>query len=113
MSVSSLNSSAPPLTKSGASAKAPVVSNRVEDLDTPGVVIEVDAETAAAMGAFEETALTEEDAWEANADLEPSARDEIVDGGSPQHSYIVGQTIDRSSARLLSSLRSRGADDDD
>jgi len=34
-------------------------------------MVEVDAETAARMGAFEETALTEADAWEANADIVP------------------------------------------
>lgn len=40
-------------------------------LDVPGVMLEVDAATAARMGAFVETALSEADAWEANADIGP------------------------------------------
>ena len=38
----------------------------------PGVVVELDAHEAETLGAFEETALTEADAWDANADLETS-----------------------------------------
>jgi hypothetical protein len=34
-------------------------------------MVEVDPEEAEAIGAFEETALSEADAWDANADLEP------------------------------------------
>lgn len=46
-----------------------VVSRSLGDLTSPGVVVEVDAEQAEQLGAFEEDALTAEDAWEANADL--------------------------------------------
>jgi hypothetical protein len=38
-------------------------------------VVEVDAGEAESLGAFEETALTEADAWDANADLETEAGD--------------------------------------
>ena len=54
-----------------------VLSGSLADLLEPGVVIELDAAEAEALGAFQETALTEADAWEANADLEP---DEAADG---------------------------------
>lgn len=40
------------------------------DLLVPGVVVEVTADEAESLGAFEETALTESEAWDANADLE-------------------------------------------
>jgi hypothetical protein len=46
-----------------------VVSRKLGDLTSPGVVVEVDAEQAEQLGAFEEDALTPEDAWPANADL--------------------------------------------
>ncbi len=48
---------------------APAFSQSLADGFTPGVVVEVDAEAAEALGAFEETALPEATAWEANADL--------------------------------------------
>jgi hypothetical protein len=54
-----------------------VLSNRLADLLVPGVVVELDAGAAEALGAFEETALTEAEAWDANADL---GRDEAGDG---------------------------------
>jgi type IV secretion system protein VirB1 len=47
----------------------PIVTNRLDDLLTPGVRVELTPEEAEALGAFEETALSEADAWEANADL--------------------------------------------
>ena len=47
-----------------------VLSNDIADLLIPGVVVEVDAAEAESLGAFEETALTEAEAWDANADLE-------------------------------------------
>ena len=50
-------------------APAPILSPTPADLGTPGAIVEVDAETAATMGAFEETALSEADAWNANADI--------------------------------------------
>jgi hypothetical protein len=34
------------------------------------VMVELDAAEAESLGAFQETALTEADAWDANADLE-------------------------------------------
>ncbi|HFX3605243.1 TPA: transglycosylase SLT domain-containing protein [Pseudomonas aeruginosa] len=47
----------------------PVVSQSQEDGATPGVQIEHTAEAAEANGAFHETAMSEADAWESNADL--------------------------------------------
>lgn len=47
----------------------PVISRNLEDLDTPGVIVEVDPEEAEDLGAFLETALSAEDAWESNVDL--------------------------------------------
>jgi hypothetical protein len=47
-----------------------LLSDDFADLLVPGVVVEVDAATAESLGAFEETALTEAEAWDANADLE-------------------------------------------
>jgi hypothetical protein len=49
----------------------PVLSGSIVDLTTPGVVVEMDAAEAESLGAFEETALTEVEAWDANADLDP------------------------------------------
>lgn len=49
---------------------SPLVSTDIGDLLTPGVVVEVDAAAAQDLGAFEETALSREDAWDANADVE-------------------------------------------
>jgi type IV secretion system protein VirB1 len=46
----------------------PVVSTTSKDAGTPGVQVEYSAEEAEAFGAFEETALSEADAWESNAD---------------------------------------------
>lgn len=42
----------------------------IMDLNTPGVVVEVSKEEAAELGAFEETALSEEDALEATKEQE-------------------------------------------
>lgn len=47
-----------------------VLSDDLADLMVPGVVVELDASEAESLGAFEETALTEAEAWDANADLE-------------------------------------------
>jgi hypothetical protein len=47
-----------------------LLSDDIADLMVPGVVVEVDAAEAESLGAFEETALTEAEAWDANADLE-------------------------------------------
>jgi type IV secretion system protein VirB1 len=46
-----------------------VLSDSLADLMVPGVLVEMDASEAESLGAFEETALTESDAWDANADL--------------------------------------------
>ena len=51
-------------------AAGALLSDDMADLLVPGVVVEVDAAEAESLGAFEETALTEAEAWEANADLE-------------------------------------------
>ena len=48
---------------------APAFSQAIADGLTPGAVVEADPETAEAFGAFEETALPEWAAWEANADV--------------------------------------------
>ena len=50
-----------------------MLSNSLADLLVAGVMVEVDAGEAESLGAFEETALSEADAWDANADLEPEA----------------------------------------
>jgi len=49
---------------------SPVLPTDYLDLVTPGVVVVVDADEAEALGAFEETALTHEDAWDGNAFVE-------------------------------------------
>jgi hypothetical protein len=54
-----------------------MLSNDLTDFMLPGVVVELDAAAAEGLGAFEETALSEAEAWEANADLET---DEISRG---------------------------------
>jgi hypothetical protein len=48
------------------------VSTSLDDLLLPGVVVELDAREADEIGAFEENALSEAEAWEANADLDMS-----------------------------------------
>ena len=53
-----------------------VISHDLEDLLTPGVAVEVDAEEAESSGAFEELALSEEAAAEGNLDLAELARGE-------------------------------------
>ena len=50
-------------------APAPIISTNPADLGTPGAIVEVDAETAPRVGTFEETALSEAHAWDANADI--------------------------------------------
>jgi type IV secretion system protein VirB1 len=47
----------------------PVISTNIDDILIPGVQVELTAEEAEQLGAFEETALSEEDAWESNCDL--------------------------------------------
>ena len=50
--------------------QVPILSQNLDDFGLPGVIVEVDPETAEELGAFEETALSEEDAWESNSDGE-------------------------------------------
>lgn len=60
----------------------PVVSTSPEDADTPGVQVEHTADEAEASGAFRETALSEAEAWDSNADLTVDPEDTaIVVGG--------------------------------
>ena len=47
-----------------------VISASFADLLVPGVLVELDAAEAESLGAFAETALTEAEAWDANADLD-------------------------------------------
>lgn len=54
-----------------------VLSDSLADLLVLGVVVELDAAAAEALGAFEETALTETDAWEANADLDTNEAHDV------------------------------------
>jgi len=49
-----------------------IISHTFADLLVAGVVVELDAREAEELGAFEETALTDAEAWEANADLDMS-----------------------------------------
>jgi hypothetical protein len=46
-----------------------IISENLHDLLIPGAIVEVDPEEADRLGAFEEDALDEETAWDANADL--------------------------------------------
>ena len=54
--------------------QVPIISQNLDDFGLPGVIVEVDPETAEELGAFEETALSEEDAWESNSDGEEPAQ---------------------------------------
>jgi type IV secretion system protein VirB1 len=49
---------------------SPIISLNYKDLMAPGVQIELTPDEAEALGAFEETALSEADAWEANTDVD-------------------------------------------
>jgi hypothetical protein len=50
-------------------AMTPVFSNDYLDLTTPGVVVELTPDQAEALGAFEEDALSADEAWDANPDV--------------------------------------------
>lgn len=56
----------------------PVISSNEADSATPGVQVEHSAEQAARNGAFHESALSEADAWESNADLAAYAQDTAI-----------------------------------
>lgn len=60
----------------------PVISKNEADATTPGVQVEQTAEQAERNGAFRETAMTEADAWDANADLarDPNATGIVMHG---------------------------------
>lgn len=47
-----------------------IVSRHFDDFMIPGVLVEVDPDEAEALGAFEETALSEEDAIDSVVDAE-------------------------------------------
>lgn len=47
----------------------PLVSQSLQDAETPGVQVQYTAAQAAANGAFQETALSEADAWQSNAEI--------------------------------------------
>ncbi|EMF7039448.1 lytic transglycosylase domain-containing protein [Salmonella enterica] len=74
----------------------PVVSKSPEDGGTPGVQIEHTAEEAEASGAFQETAMTEAEAWQSNTDLadDPDGTAIMVKG------KVVRQTVRRDTSSL-------------
>jgi len=47
-----------------------IISHNFDDFTTPGVVVEVSPEEAESLGAFKETAISEEDAIESVYDVE-------------------------------------------
>lgn len=67
----------------------PVVSKSQEDGQTSGVQVEHTADQAEANGAFKETAMSEADAWESNADIEPDDDETGVSFRRPQVKQIV------------------------
>ena len=48
----------------------PIISQSMADFGAPGVIVELDPDEAEAWGAFEETAITEEDAIDSELDTE-------------------------------------------
>ena len=66
----SSSSSDRPAAPAGSSIADAILSESLADMTVPGVVVVVDAGEAEAMGAFQEDALTEAEAWDANADLD-------------------------------------------
>lgn len=48
----------------------PIISLDYQDVQTPGVQVELEPDEAESLGAFEESALSEADAWEANTDVQ-------------------------------------------
>ena len=65
----SSSSSDRPAAPAGNSIADAILSESLDDMTVPGVVVVVDAAEAEVMGAFQEDALTEAEAWDANADL--------------------------------------------
>jgi putative DNA primase/helicase len=70
-----------------------VLSDSIADLLVAGVVVELDVDEAEALGAFEENAVNEADAWDANADLDP---DEAV---------MAGDYADQVAASIIAQVR--------
>ncbi|MEX8139990.1 lytic transglycosylase domain-containing protein [Acinetobacter baumannii] len=70
----------------------PVVSKSPADAGTPGVQVQYTADQAALNGAFQETALSEGDAWASNADIARNPQTAAID---PQSTAIVrnGQRV--------------------
>lgn len=50
--------------------KPPTISQDLGDLMRPGIMVEIDKADIERLGLVEETALSEDDAWESNADVE-------------------------------------------
>lgn len=48
----------------------PTISQDLGDLMRPGIMVEIDKADIERLGLVEETALSEDDAWESNADVE-------------------------------------------
>ena len=75
----------------------PVISESENDLKTPGVQVEFTAADAERMGAFQETAISESDAWESNADL---AADSIEGNEAAESSSRSGE-IDANATAIM------------
>jgi len=71
---------------------SPVISQNPDDLEIPGVQVEYTQEDAKEQGMFEETALSEAEAWEANAGI---AAPEITDIPHTTAIMIGGKAIPR------------------
>ena len=71
----------------GTESVAPVVSRSPADFGTPGVQVEYTHDQAETNGAFHETAMSESDAWKANADTatDPNGTAIIVNGRPVKH----------------------------
>lgn len=66
----------------GTHNREPVISGNQDDAALPGVQVEYTADEAERNGAFEETAMSEADAWDSNADLAGDEhRTAVVIGG--------------------------------
>ncbi|HGC8067034.1 TPA: lytic transglycosylase domain-containing protein [Yersinia enterocolitica] len=74
----------------------PVVSKSQDDAATPGVQVEHPADQAEANGAFKETALSEADAWESNADIAAEDAGTAIPFGRKQ----VRQTVKRDTSDI-------------
>lgn len=59
-----------PVTSIAPNTPNPIISRNERDFMTPGVQVATDPDDSAALGLVRETALSAEDAWEANADLD-------------------------------------------